>query len=244
MMNKIVSILSIALILLFSTNYVSAESGEESQSESEKWLADNAKEEGVITLPSGLQYKVLRKGDGPDYPTVNSPCKCHYKGTLIDGTQFDSSYDRGTPAVFAPNQVIKGWTEAMQKMVEGDKWEMYIPSNLAYGERGSPPKIKGGQALIFTMEIIEIMGGKKPAFNCDPTTLVACTEREKEYIQKAVDSLKGDADAIQEEIDHITKIILTDVGVPESTLQWSAQRVRILQELLKVSVDPNDEDEF
>merc|ERR1711957_942793 len=107
--------------LVFTANYVSAESGEES----EKWLADNAKEEGVITLPSGLQYKVLRKGDGADYPTVDSPCKCHYKGTLIDGTQFDSSYDRGTP-----------------------------------------PKIQGGQALIFTMEIIEITGGRKPAFNC------------------------------------------------------------------------------
>ena len=101
MMNKIVSILSIAFFLVFTANYVSAESGEES----EKWLAENAKEEGVITLPSGLQYKVLRKGDGADYPTVDSPCKCHYKGTLIDGTQFDSSYDRGTPATFAPNQV-------------------------------------------------------------------------------------------------------------------------------------------
>jgi len=237
MMNKIVSILSIAFFLVFTANYVSAESGEES----EKWLAENAKEEGVITLPSGLQYKVLRKGDGADYPTVDSPCKCHYKGTLIDGTQFDSSYDRGTPATFAPNQVIKGWTEAMQKMVEGDKWEMYIPSNLAYGDRGSPPKIQGGQALIFTMEIIEITGGRKPAFNCDPTTLVACTEREKEYVKKAVDSLKGDSDAIQEEIDHITKIILGDVGVKESTLEWSAQRVRILQELLKVAVVEEDE---
>ena len=132
----------------------------------------------------------------------------------------------------------------MQKMVEGNKWEMYIPSNLAYGDRGSPPKIQGGQALIFTMEIIEITGGRKPAFNCDPTTLVACTEREKEYVKKAVVSLKGDSDAIQEEIDHITKIILGDVGVKESTLQWSAQHVRILQELLKVADDPSDEDEF
>ncbi len=94
------------------------------------------------------------------HPTVDSQCDCHYKGTLIDGTQFDSSYDRGEPTAFAPNQVIKGWTEAMQLMVEGDKWEMYIPSDLGYGDRGSPPKIKGGDTLVFVMEIITIKGKK------------------------------------------------------------------------------------
>ena len=87
-----------------------------------KFLEENKKKEGVITLDSGMQYKVLRAGDGIHHPTVSAPCECHYKGTLIDGTQFDSSYDRGSPTTFAPNQVIKGWTEAMQLMVEGDKW--------------------------------------------------------------------------------------------------------------------------
>merc|ERR1711924_37379 len=128
-----------------------------------KYLEENKKKDGVITLPSGLQYKVLRKGDGTDHPTADSSCECHYEGTLIDGTEFDSSYKRGSPTSFAPNQVIKGWTEAMQLMVQGDKWEMYIPYDLAYGERGSPPKIPGYSCLIFVMEIIKIKGATVPA---------------------------------------------------------------------------------
>merc|ERR1712054_673833 len=98
--------------------------------------------------------------------------------------QFDSSYKRGSPTSFAPNQVIKGWTEAMQLMVEGDKWEMYIPSDLAYGERGSPPKIPGGSALIFRMEIIKIKGEKKPALTCEPATLKGCNEKETAFVEK------------------------------------------------------------
>lgn len=131
-----------------------------------RFLAENKAKEGVVELPSGLQYKVLRKGGGQSHPTVSSPCECHYEGRTAanypDGPKFDSSYDRGKPTTFAPNQVIKGWTEAMQLMVEGDKWEMYIPSDLAYGDRGRPPKIGGGDVLIFTMEIIKIMGAKVP----------------------------------------------------------------------------------
>ena len=92
--------------------------------------------------------------------------QCHYEGRTAakypDGEKFDSSYDRGSPTTFAPNQVIKGWTEAMQLMVEGDKWEMFIPSDLAYGDRGRPPRIGGGDCLIFTMEIIKIKGGTVP----------------------------------------------------------------------------------
>ena len=86
---------------------------------------------------------------------MDTPCDCHYLGTLIDGTQFDSSFDRGKPSTFAPNQVIKGWTEAMQLMVEGDKWEMYIPYHLAYGEHGKPPKIPAKSTLIFIMELVK-----------------------------------------------------------------------------------------
>ena len=107
-----------------------------------KFLAEKAKEDGVTVLESGLMYKVLRKGDGAHHPTADSSCSCHYSGKLINGDTFDSSYDRGSPTDFAPNQVIKGWTEAMQLMVEGDKWEMYIPSELGYGDGGSPPKIQ------------------------------------------------------------------------------------------------------
>merc|ERR1712107_11398 len=152
------------------------------EEEGAKFLAANKEKEGVIVLPSGMQYKVLKTGEGKNHPTKDSPCECHYTGTLIDGTKFDSSYDRGAPATFAPNQVIKGWTEAMQLMVEGDKWEMYITSDLGYGDRGSPPKIGGGDVLVFTMEILKIKGKKTPANRCDVTSLEGCSDKEKEYI--------------------------------------------------------------
>merc|ERR1712060_833015 len=111
---------------------------------------------------SGLQYKVLESGNGKNHPKNDSPCECHYSGTLIDGTEFDSSYGRGEPSTFAPNQVISGWTEAMQLMVEGDKWELYIPPRLGYGDSGAGGKIPGGAALVFQMELIEIEGEKIP----------------------------------------------------------------------------------
>ena len=116
-------------------------------------LAENAGKEDVVTLASGLQYKVLKKGAGVHHPTADSSCSCHYHGTLIDGTVFDSSYDRGSPTDFAPNQVIKGWTEAMQLMVEGDQWEMTIPSDLAYGDGGAGSSIPGKAVLIFELEV-------------------------------------------------------------------------------------------
>mmetsp|Transcript_642 Transcript_642/g.1322 ORF Transcript_642/g.1322 Transcript_642/m.1322 type:complete len:156 (-) Transcript_642:70-537(-) len=131
-----------------------------------KFLEENKGKDGVVTLPSGLQYKIITSGSGDSHPTVDSPCECHYEGRTASnypsGPKFDSSYDRGSPTTFAPNQVIKGWTEAMQLMVEGDKWELYIPSDMAYGDRGRPPKIGGGDCLVFTIEIIKIKGGKKP----------------------------------------------------------------------------------
>ena len=124
-----------------------------------KWLNENRNNEGVIVHESGLQYKVLREGpEGAPSPSVSTPCKTHYEGRLIDGTVFDSSYKRGEPTTFAPNQVIRGWTIAMQMMKAGDKWELYIPSELAYGDRQVGPHIKAGSALIFTMEIIEVLG--------------------------------------------------------------------------------------
>merc|ERR1719230_2436356 len=110
---------------------------------------------------------------------MDSPCECHYEGTLINGNEFDSSYKRGSPTSFAPNQVIKGWTEAMQLMVEGDKWQMYIPSELGYGDGGSGAKIKGGDVLIFNMEILKINGEKKPAERCDVETLKGCSDKAK-----------------------------------------------------------------
>ena len=163
---------------------------------SEKFLAENKAKEGVVTLASGLQYKVLRAGNGDSHPLPSSPCACHYEGRCCkdwpSGKKFDSSYDRGSPTTFAPNQVIAGWTEAMQLMVEGDKWEMYIPAKLAcasqlisIGRLHTPllallpltqrlsPRFADGDTgrvpgcLVFTMEIIKINGGKKPKVKKD-----------------------------------------------------------------------------
>mmetsp|Transcript_54329 Transcript_54329/g.90146 ORF Transcript_54329/g.90146 Transcript_54329/m.90146 type:complete len:138 (+) Transcript_54329:25-438(+) len=124
-----------------------------------EWLAAKGKEDGVTTLPSGLMYKVLKEGAGGPSPQADTPCSCHYHGTLIDGTVFDSSVNRGSPTTFAPNQVIKAWTEAMQLMKQGDKWELYCKPELAYGDRSPSPKIPPGSVLIFTIEIMNIGGG-------------------------------------------------------------------------------------
>jgi FKBP-type peptidyl-prolyl cis-trans isomerase FklB len=128
-----------------------------------KFLAGKEKEDGVFKLPSGMLFKVLQKGSGDKSPGPNDDCDVHYSGTLKDGTKFDSSYDRGSPASFKPTQVIKGWTEALQLMREGDKWEVYIPYDLAYGARGSPPKIPGYSPLVFEMELIKVKGTGKSA---------------------------------------------------------------------------------
>lgn len=109
--------------------------------EGERWLAENAKKEGVKVLKSGLQYKVIKEGTGRK-PKASDKVKCHYLGTLIDGTKFDSSYDRNQPAVFGLNQVIAGWTEGLQLMSEGAKYELYIPYQLAYGTQGAPGSIR------------------------------------------------------------------------------------------------------
>ena len=126
--------------------------------EAQKFLAKNKTQEGVITLPSGLQYKVITAGTGTT-PTATDKVKTHYKGTLLDGTEFDSSYKRNAPATFGVTGVIKGWTEALQLMKEGAKWELYIPANLAYGERGTR-NIPPNSALIFEIELLEVI---KPA---------------------------------------------------------------------------------
>jgi len=119
------------------------------------FLEDNKKNDGVIELASGLQYKIIKEGEG-EKPTLNDNVTCHYKGTLIDGTVFDSSYDRGEPIEFPVNGVINGWTEALQLMPVGSKWMLYIPSNLAYGERGAGDRIGPNETLIFEVELLSI----------------------------------------------------------------------------------------
>ena len=122
----------------------------------EEFLATNKTKEGVIALPSGLQYQVLTEGSGPK-PSATDTVKCHYHGTLIDGTVFDSSVQRGQPAKFPLNMVIKGWTEGVQLMGEGSKWRFFIPADLGYGNRQVSAQIGPNCALIFDVELLEIM---------------------------------------------------------------------------------------
>jgi FKBP-type peptidyl-prolyl cis-trans isomerase len=130
------------------------------KTEGEAFLAANKAKEGVVTLPSGLQYKVLTAGTGSK-PTAGDQVVCNYRGTLINGTEFDSSYKRGQPATFGVGQVIKGWTEALQLMPVGSKWQLFIPSSLAYGERGAGAEIGPNATLIFEVELLSIVDKNK-----------------------------------------------------------------------------------
>lgn len=121
-----------------------------------QFLAENCKKEGITELPSGLQYKVLKEGEG-EIPAVSDQVKCHYHGTLIDGTVFDSSVERGQPAVFPVNGVIRGWVEALQLMSTGSKWRLFIPPGLAYGEQGAGGVIGPNTTLVFDVELLEIV---------------------------------------------------------------------------------------
>lgn len=132
-----------------------AEKGKEAKEAGEKYLAENAKKEGVVTLPSGLQYMVLKEGNGRK-PKATDSVKCHYEGMLIDGTLFDSSIQRGEPATFGLQQVIAGWTEGLQLMQEGAKYRFFIPYLLGYGETGAGQSIPPYSALIFDVELIEV----------------------------------------------------------------------------------------
>ena len=133
-----------------------AEAGKAVREEGERYLAENAQKEGVTVLPSGLQYVVLTEGTGAK-PKATDRVKCHYEGRLTDGTVFDSSYRRGEPAVFPLNGVIAGWTEGVQLMAEGAKYRFFIPYHLAYGERGAGQSIPPYAALVFDVELIEIV---------------------------------------------------------------------------------------
>ena len=164
-----------------------AEEAKKNKAEGEKFLEENKKKEGIKVTESGLQYKVLKEGDG-EKPGPTDKVKVHYKGTLIDGTEFDSSFKRDTPATFGVNRVVKGWTEALQLMPVGSKWQVFIPSELGYGERGSRGKIGPNSVLIFEMELIEIVKDeKKPD---DPN---------KKTITVNPDAAKAKADAVKKD---------------------------------------------
>ena len=136
-----------------------AEVAKKNKTEGEAFLAENKKKEGVKTLPSGLQYKVIKAGTGKK-PKSSDTVTVNYRGTLIDGTEFDSSYKRGQPATFQVSGVIPGWTEALQLMEEGAKWQLFIPANLAYGERGAGGVIGPNATLVFEIELVSVQEKK------------------------------------------------------------------------------------
>ncbi len=133
-----------------------AEMNAENIEKGRKFLEENGKKENIVTLPSGLQYEVIKEGNGKK-PKATDRVRCHYEGTLINGTLFDSSIQRGEPAVFGVNQVIAGWVEALQLMSEGAKWRLFIPSDLAYGANGAGEMIPPHSTLIFEVELIEVL---------------------------------------------------------------------------------------
>lgn len=132
------------------------EVNDRNRAEGEAFLAENKKKSGVVVLPSGLQYEVLTEGKGKK-PAATDRVQCHYHGTLINGEVFDSSIERGEPAVFGVSQVIPGWVEALQLMPEGSKWRLFIPSDLAYGENGAGGKITPNSTLIFDVELLKVL---------------------------------------------------------------------------------------
>jgi FKBP-type peptidyl-prolyl cis-trans isomerase FklB len=138
------------------------EQAEANKKEGGTFLAANKGKDGVVTLPSGLQYKILKEGTGPK-PAASDTVACNYRGTLINGTEFDSSYKRGQPATFPVSGVIKGWTEALQLMPVGSKWQLFIPADLAYGERSPSPEIGPDSTLIFEVELLSIQDKSKEA---------------------------------------------------------------------------------
>jgi FKBP-type peptidyl-prolyl cis-trans isomerase FklB len=163
-----------AFTLMTSPSLLGGETAEQKakrKADGEAWLAQKAKEPGVYTLPSGLLFKQLKGSTDPaaKSPNVGDDCECHYLGTLPDGKKFDSSYDNGSPITFKPNQVIKGWTEALQLMREGDKWQVYVPYQLAYGASGMPPVIPAFTPLQFQMELLKVSGAGRPGKSSSDT---------------------------------------------------------------------------
>ncbi|MGZ8907483.1 MAG: FKBP-type peptidyl-prolyl cis-trans isomerase [Methylobacter sp.] len=153
---KILSIVTVLLIGFTMFSLANATTPAENKAAGIAFLAENAKKPNIVTTASGLQYEVLAPGTGTASPSATDNVTVHYKGTTIDGTEFDSSYSRGEPATFPLNRVIAGWTEGVQLMKEGAKYRFYIPSELAYGEQGAGRAIGPNAALIFDVELIKI----------------------------------------------------------------------------------------
>jgi FKBP-type peptidyl-prolyl cis-trans isomerase FklB len=152
----IISALVVIVAGFFTLPFVMAKSGNSDQTAGDQYLMENAKKEGVVTLPSGLEYKIIKAGSEGPHPKLSDDVTVHYEGRLVNGKIFDSSYQRGEPATFPVSGVIKGWTEALQLMTPGSVWELTIPSKLAYGERGAGGLIGPNETLIFNVELLKV----------------------------------------------------------------------------------------
>lgn len=161
-MKKITTILLVIISMMFAVSVFAQEAaGEDNLAKGKAFLEANKSKEGIKTTASGLQYKIITEGTGA-IPKATDKVKVHYKGTLIDGTEFDSSYKRGTPLEFPLNAVIKGWAEGLQLMKVGSKAELYIPSELGYGEQGAGSQIGPNSVLVFEVELLNIVGNEPP----------------------------------------------------------------------------------
>lgn len=205
------------------------------------WLSKNKEKPGVIALPSGLQFKVLQEGTGKFSPLLTSTCLVHHEGVLIDGTVFDSSRKvdvasgkSGAPMEVSPNMMIKGWMEAMQLMVEGDIFEVYVPSHLGYGDQKDVAAIPAGSVLIFTLEMIKIKGETalktRPSSVCDPKALTGCDERQEEYIKK---QKKKDTAKLSAELRRLRGEVETKDFEGENARKylWLVGRIKILEQM-------------
>lgn len=192
-----------------------------------KFLEENRGKEGVMELPSGLQYKVLHNGTGTFHPQPSCQCLVHYTGKLIDGHVFDSSYDRGEPLRVSPGQVIDGWKEAMQRMVAGDRWGLFVPPELGYGGSGHVPDIPPHAVLLFSMEMVAVdCEQRTPALRCNVATKELCNAREVSFIEK---SQAWTMEKVVHELDRLRKILAEDAHLKEDLKEWVIRREFILQ---------------
>ena len=219
--------------LLLTTSSIAVEIAKVSAGTDEPglaFLAENAHKPGVVTLESGLQYLILEQGNGTEHPTPHTPCSCHFNVSYINQTQFDSSLLYGELADVHPDHIITGWSEAIQQMVQGDKWILYIPSELAYGESGLPPRISPNIALIYYVHLVEIRGPTIPALQCNVTTEYRCNDKERAYIQTSK----------QKSIELLTKELqrastMKQKKMKPELLEWLRRRIAILQQLAPIT---------